>query len=47
MRQLLWFGVLMMSTMAIAGDNPAPLPAKVEPLLLVRGSSFAEGPKTA
>ena len=31
-----------MSATALAGDKPAPLPAKVEPLPVVRGISFAE-----
>ena len=42
MRPLLLAGLLLGAT---AGpDDPPPLPEKVEPQLLVRGISFAEGP---
>ena len=44
MRQLILLGILTTSTMAFAADKPVPLPEKVEPRLLVRGISFAEGP---
>jgi sugar lactone lactonase YvrE len=44
MRQLLLLGALMVGTRAFAEGPPATLPARVEPRLLVRGISFAEGP---
>jgi sugar lactone lactonase YvrE len=44
MRQLLLLAGWVMATTAFAQDDPAPLPEKVEPHLLVRGISFAEGP---
>jgi hypothetical protein len=44
MRQLLLLAALVMGTTAFAQDDLASLPEKVEPHLLVRGISFAEGP---
>ena len=44
MRQLLLLAGLVMGTPDLAQDEPAPLPENVEPRLLVRGISFAEGP---
>jgi gluconolactonase len=44
MRPLFLFASLVMGTMALAGDGPAPLPRTVKPRLVVRGISFAEGP---
>jgi sugar lactone lactonase YvrE len=44
MRQLIVLGVLTINTMAFGQDRAAPLPKKVEPQLLVRGITFAEGP---
>jgi gluconolactonase len=44
MRQLLLVAGLVMSTTAFAEDDVTPLPDKVEPRLLLRGISFAEGP---
>jgi gluconolactonase len=44
MKQLVLLCVLTMSAMAISGENTPPLPPKVEPRLLLRGISFAEGP---
>jgi gluconolactonase len=44
MRQCLLLAGLLMGTTALAQDESAPLPAKVEPHLLVRDIRFAEGP---
>jgi gluconolactonase len=44
MSRLLVVAGWLLGTTAFAQEGPAPLPAKVEPRLLVRGISFAEGP---
>jgi sugar lactone lactonase YvrE len=44
MRQTLVVAGLLMATAVIAQDHAPPLPEKVEPRLLVRDISFAEGP---
>jgi sugar lactone lactonase YvrE len=44
MMQLPLLAVLLTFPPALAGDAPAPLPDRVEPRLVVRGISFAEGP---
>jgi gluconolactonase len=44
MRQLLLLAGLLTRTPAFAQDGSAPLPEKVEPLLVVRDIRFAEGP---
>jgi gluconolactonase len=44
MNPLILLSLLAASTVAFAADRPAHLPEKVEPQLLLRGISFAEGP---
>src|SRR5262245_10124676 len=41
-----WMGMVVIVKLAAGGDPPKPsaLPDKVEPQLVVRGISFAEGP---
>jgi gluconolactonase len=44
MKQLFLVAVLATGSATVMGDPPDPLPRTVEPRLLVRGISFAEGP---
>jgi gluconolactonase len=44
MKHLLLLAALAIGASAFADDAPSPLPNRVEPRLLVRGISFAEGP---
>ena len=44
MRHLLLLAGMLIGPAAFAQDDPPPLPEKVEPRLLLRGISFAEGP---